>query len=192
MPEELILRALALVNQAGILAAVVPSARELPGADTALEDWMDASGWEARSLDSDSPDALEDALTEAALVLLPDLADAGTYARCIGQTDANEFILAALDAGVVIVAEGAAADALGEQLTAGDGQPGTPGLGWIPGAIIQTHFTEGQNIPLILNRNDRFRIGLPEGVSIALGPKEEREIWGMGKPTITFREWWKA
>jgi hypothetical protein len=192
MPEELILRALALVDQAGILTAVVPSARDLPGAETALEGWIDASGWEARSVDCDSPDALQDALTEAALVLLPDLAAAETYARAIGQTDANEYILAALDAGVVIAAEGAAAESLGEQLVVNGGQSGVPGLSWIPGAIIQTHFTEEQNIPAVLNRNDRFRIGLPEGVSIALGPQEEREIWGVGKPTVTFREWWKA
>ncbi len=191
-PEGLIQRALALVDHAGILLAVVPSARDLPGADIALEAWIDASGWEARSIDCQTPDALEDALTEAALVLLPDLADAETYIRGLGQTDAVDFLLAALDAGVVIVAEGAAAESLGQQIAAEDGQSGAPGLGWIPGAIIQTHFSEDAINPSILNRNDRFRIGLPAGVSIALGPEEEREIWGEGKPTITFREWWKA
>jgi len=191
-PEDLIRRALALVEHAGILVAVVPSPRDLPGADIALEGWMDLSGWEGRSVESDSSDALEDALSEAALVLLPDLANAETFTRSLGQTDANEFLLAALDAGVVIVAEGAAAESLGEEIVAGDGQSGAPGLGWISGAIIQTHFSEEKQIASILNRNDRFRIGLPEGVSIALGPEVEREIWGEGKPTITFREWWKA
>jgi hypothetical protein len=188
----LIQRALALVEHAGILVAVVPSARDLPGADIALEGWMDDSGWEGRSVDCETSDTLEDALTEAALVLLPDLADAETYVRGFGQTDANEFLLAALDAGVVIVAEGAAAESLGEQIAAADGLSGAPGLCWIPGAVIQTHFSEETNNPSILNRNDRFRIGLPAGVSLALGPEEEREIWGEGKPTITFREWWKA
>jgi hypothetical protein len=191
-PEGLILRALALVEHAGILLAVVPSARDLPGGDIALEPWMDSSGWEGRSVDCETSEILEDALTEAALVLLPDLANAGTYVRGLGQTDANDFLLAALDAGVVIVAEGAAAESLGQQIAAVDEQSGTPGLGWIPGAIIQTHFSEDASNPSILNRNDRFRIGLPVGVSIALGPEEEREIWGEGKPTITFREWWKA
>ncbi|MGB7538785.1 MAG: hypothetical protein WBM17_09615 [Anaerolineales bacterium] len=191
-PEELIRRALALVEHAGILAAVVPSPRDLPDAEVALEGWIDVSGWEGRSVDCDSSDAIEDVLSEASLVLLPDLADTETLTRSLGQTDANEFLLAALDAGVVIVAEGAAAESLGEQITAGGGQSGAPGLGWIPGAIIQTHFSEEKTIAPILNRNDRFRIGLPEGVSIALGPELEREIWGEGKPTITFREWWKA
>ena len=72
----------------------------------------------------------------------PILPDAETYVRGIGQTDANDFLLAALDAGVVIVAEGAAAESLGQQIAAVDGQSGAPGLGWIPGAIIQTHFSE--------------------------------------------------
>jgi hypothetical protein len=190
-PEELIRRALALVDHAGILTAVVPSPRDLSGAETALEGWIDVSGWEGRCIDCDSSYALEDALSEASLVLLPDLADAETFTRSLGQTDANEFLLAALDAGVVIVAEGAAAESLGEQIVAGDGQSGAPGLGWIPGAIIQTHFSEEKSITPILNRNDRFRIGFPEGVSMALGPELEREIWGEGKPTVTFREWWK-
>ncbi len=191
-PGGLIQRTLALVEHAGILVAVVPSARELTGADIALEAWMDASGWEGRSVDCETSDVLEDALTEAALVLLPDLADAQNYIRGLGQTDANDFLLSALDAGVVIVAEGAAAESLGQQIAAVGGQSGAPGLGWIPRAIVQTHFSEDVNNPYVLSRNDRFRIGLPAGVAIALGPEEEREIWGEGKPTITFREWWKA
>jgi hypothetical protein len=190
--EELIQRALALVEHAGILVAVAPSPDDVPRAEIALERWMDASGWEGRSVGCDSSDALEDALSEAALVLLPGLADAETCTRSIGQTDANEFLLAALDAGVVIVAEGVAAESLGEQFVAGGGQSGAPGLGWIPGAIIQTHFSEEKPIPAMLIRNDLFRIGLPDGMAIALGPGAEREIWGEGKPTITFKEWWKA
>ncbi len=190
--EELIQRVLALVEHAGILAAVVPSPRDLPRAEIALDEWMDASGWEGRRVDCESSDALEDALSEAALVLLPDLADAETYTGSIGQTDANEFLLAALDAGVVIVAEGAAAESLGEQFVVGGGQSGAPGLRWIPGAVIQTHFSEGKLIPVSLNRKDLFRLGVPDGMAIALGPGAEREIWGEGKPTITFKEWWKA
>jgi hypothetical protein len=191
MPEDLILRALALVDHAGILAAVVPSPRYLSEAETALQAWADLSGWEGRPVDCESSDALEDALTEAALVLLPDLADPEAYSLALGQTDACEFLLAALNAGVVIIAEGPAAEALGEQIESGAGKGDSQALRWLPGAIVQTHFSEGFPQPVSLKRKDRFRIGLPEGVAIAMGPDGEREIWGGGKPTITFGEWWK-
>jgi hypothetical protein len=190
--EEHIQRALALVEHAGIVAAVAPQPQFLPGADAALEAWADASGWEARAVDCESSDTLEDTLTEAALVLLPDLADPETYSRNLGQTDANDFLLAALEAGVVIFAEGAAAESLGDQFAAADGKHNAPGLGWIQAAVIQTHFAEILNPASIPNRKDLFRIGLPRGASIALGPGDERELWGEDKPTITFREWWKT
>jgi hypothetical protein len=191
-PEDLIQRALALVEHAGILVGVAPTHQWLPGADAAMEAWADASGWEMRAVDCESSDAMEASLTEAALVLLPDLADPETYSRGLGQTDANDFLLAALKSGVVIVAEGAAAESLGDQFAVGDGNNNAPGLRWIQGAVIQTHFLERQNSPVVPSRKDLFRLGLPHGVSIALGPGDEREIWGEGSPTISFREWWKT
>jgi len=193
LPENHIQRALALVDHAGSIVAVVPDSEDLPAAENALLVWLDLSGWNGRSVDCGSPDVLEDALCEAAIVLLPDLADADTYSRALGQTDAGEFLLAALDAGAVLIAEGPAAEAMGEQIEApSDNRTGSPALRWIPGAIVQTHFSADQPPPISLKRKEFFRIGLPEGVSIALGPGEEREIWGEGKPTITFREWWKS
>lgn len=196
MPEDLVQRALALVVRAGTVVVVVPSPAELPEAETALQTWTDISGWDGRCVDCESSEILEDALSEAALVLLPDLADPKTYTLALGQTDACEFLLAALDAGVVIVAEGPAAEALGEEITeskngSGAGHPESPAVNWLPGAIVRTHFSEGHAPPFLSKRKDRFRIGLPEEVSIALGPAEEREIWGGGKPTITFLKWWK-
>jgi hypothetical protein len=197
MPEELMLRTLALVDQAGIVAAVAPSPGHLPAVDAVLQTWLDLSGWDGRSVDCESSDALEDALSEAAVVLLPDLADPETYARALAQTDACEFLLAALDAGVVIVADGPAAEAMGDQLEALEMETAatpsrSPALRWLPGAVVQTHFPDTQSPPIAFKRKELFRIGLPEGVAIAMGPAEEREIWGEGKPTITFREWWNA
>jgi hypothetical protein len=190
-PEEIIRRTQALVNQAGVVVAVAPRPADLAAAEIVLQDWTDYSGWDGRSVDCESPDALEDALSEAALVLLPDLADAETYTRALGSTDAGEFLLAALDAGVVVYAEGPAAEALGEGVETA-ARLEIPALGWIPGAIIQTRFLPGRLPPESLKRKDRFRIGLPVGAAIALGPEGEREIWGEEKPTITFKEWWQA
>ena len=192
IPEALIERALALVNSAGGVAAVVPSPAHLPAGEEALQFWTDVSGWQGRAVDCESSDAVEDALSEAALVILPDLADTESYIRALSQTDACEFLLAALDAGVVVVADGSAAEALGDRTAEIGSQAGGPALRWLPGAVIQTHFS-GQTLPpTTFKRKELFRIGLPEGVAIALGPAEEREIWGIGQPTITFQEWWKA
>jgi hypothetical protein len=192
MQEALILRALAVVDQAGIIVAVAPTTQELPEAEVALQNWLDLSGWDGRAVDCDASDALEDALSEAALVILPDLADSGVYARTLGQTDASEFLLAALDAGVVIVAEGSPAEALGEltEFSPAD-RTENPALRWLPGAIVQTHFSDDQPRSFHAKRKELFRIGLPEAVAMAIGPNDEREIWGNGKPTITFQQWWK-
>jgi hypothetical protein len=191
--DDLIARALALVEHAGNVVVVVPSPAHLSAAETALESWADISGWDGCVVDCESSGAIEDALSEAALAVLPDLADPETYSRALGQTDACEFLLAALDAGVVIVADGPAAEALGDRIAVAEGSPaGKPALRWIPGAIIQTHFSGQPISPAALKRKDLFRIGLPEGVAIASGPAEEREIWGDGKPTITLNEWWTS
>jgi hypothetical protein len=196
MPVDLSERALALVDRAGSIVAVVPTPDDLAPAQTALQDWTDLSGWSGRTVDCGSPDALEDALSEAGLVILPDLADSGAYARALGETDAGDFLLAVLGAGVVIVADGPAAEALGDQILSASQDPADasvdePGLRWLPGAVVQTHFAENPAPAFTPRRKDLFRFGLPEGVAIAMGPAEEREIWGDGKPTITFREWWQ-
>jgi hypothetical protein len=193
LPEDLVQRVLALVDQAGGITAVVPSPENLPEAEPILQAWTDISGWSGRAVDCDSSEILEDALAEAALAVLPDLAGAQQYLRAIGQTDAGEFLLAALDAGVTLVCEGAAAEALGELIAdSAPSSPGLPALRWIPGAVLQTRFRGGATFPLAGRRKDLFRIGLPEGVAIAMGPAGEREMWGDEKPTITFRQWWKT
>lgn len=193
IPEDLIQRALALVGQAGGLVAVVPAASDLQQAESKLRGWTDASGWSGRLADCESPAVLEDVLSEAALVLLPDLSGPEAYLRALGATDAGEYILAALDAGVVVVAEGQAAEAMGAYIgpAAATGTV-VPALGWLPGVVLQAHFTDQLPFPFAGKRKNLFRIGLPEGVAMAMGPDGEREMWGEGRPTITFRDWWKT
>jgi hypothetical protein len=203
--DEHVERALALVEHAGTAVAVVPGAEFLPLAEEALDPWIAFTGWNGKAIDCDSPEIVEEAVSEATLILLPDCAEAQQYVEALGQTDAGEFLLEALDGGAVIVAAGPAAEALGELIAdpgaelipdpaGGDGgnRSGRPALGWVPSAIIQSHFAAGTPVPAALKRKDLFRIGLPEGASIALGPADEREIWGEEKPVITFRGWWNA
>jgi hypothetical protein len=193
VPEDLIHRALALVGQAGSLAAVVPAASDLQKAESQLRGWTDASGWSGRVADCESPAVLEDVLLEAALILLPELSGSEAYLRALETTDAGEYLLAALDAGVVVVAEGQAAEAMGAYIgPAVTTDSVVPALGWLPGVVLQAHFTDQIPFPFAGKRKNLFRIGLPEGVAIAMGPDGEREIWGEGQPTITFRDWWKT
>ncbi len=203
--DEHVERALALVEHAGTVVAVVPSAEFLPLAEEALDPWIAFTGWNGKAIDCDSPETAEDALGEATLILLPNCAEAQQYVDVLNQTDVGEFLLAALDGGAVIVAAGPAVEAMGELIAdpgaelipdpaGGDGgnRSGKPALGWIPNAIIQSHFVAGTPVPAALQRKELFRIGLPDGVSLALGPEDEREIWGEEKPVITFRGWWNA
>jgi hypothetical protein len=203
--DDHIHRTLALIDHAGNAVAVVPTPVFLAPAEEALEPWLVISGWNGRAIDCGSPEIVEEAVAEAALILLPDLATPEILVEVFGQIDANQFLLAALDDGAVIVAAGPAAEAMGELLPGSspnripgsvrenmDDRFGSSALGWIPGAIIQSHFSENTPTPDSFKRKDMFRIGLPEGVSIALGPGDEREIWGDQQPTITFRDWWNA
>jgi hypothetical protein len=174
-------------------------------AEEALDPWIAVTGWSGGAVDCSSPDLVEEEISEATLILLPDGPPASLYVEALGQTDAGEFLLSALDGGAVIFAAGTAAEALGELIADSDAdrtpdlrggndghRAGVPALRWIPGAIIQSHFSPGVPIPAALKRKDLFRIGLPEGATIALGPEDEREIWGEPKPVITFRGWWNA
>jgi hypothetical protein len=196
-PDEHIQRALALLEHAGCIAAVVPDPKDVPDAESALAPWLEISGWEGESIDCDSIDRLEEKVTEAGIILLPDIGSSDAYIRALGETDAGEFLLSELDGGGMIIAEGSAAEALGDAAKGEDmdsraeAQMWIPALKWIPGAIIQSHFTTSKEFPIPMQRKDLFRIGLPNGVAFALGPKGEREIWGNQAPTITLREWWK-
>ncbi|MGD0174739.1 MAG: hypothetical protein ABSC61_10015 [Anaerolineales bacterium] len=203
--DDHVQRALALVEHAGTAIAVVPTADFLGMAEEALDPWIALTGWSGGAVDCGSPDIVEEEVSEATLILLPDGAAANLYVEALGQTDAGEFLLSALDGGAVIVAAGSAAEAMGEliaepdadrlpDLPGGDDghRAGSPALGWVPAAIIQSHFSAGIPIPASLKRKEFFRLGLPDGVSLALGPGDEREIWGEEKPVITFRGWWNT
>jgi hypothetical protein len=197
-PDAHIHRALALLEHAGKIVAVVPHSKELTNAQSALAPWVEISGWEGKPLDCDDMGRLEEEISDAGIILLPDAVSPNSYIRALGETDAGEFLLSALNSSGMIVAEGLAGEALGNVTGEADedGRPGVrvwiPALKWIPGAIIQSHFTVSEEFPIPMQRKDLFRIGLPNGVAIALGPNGEREIWGDRAPTITFREWWKS
>jgi hypothetical protein len=188
--DDMVLRTLALINQAGSIAAVVPLKAELHATEDILSDWCVVSGWTGKALACDGEASIEEDLAEASLILLPDVAPPLEYIQALGDTDAGEFLLAALDGGAILVAEGAAAEAMGE--AAGEGSSPVGGLGWIPRAVIHTHFSPDKDLTILQKRKDLFRIGLSPRTALALGPNDEREIWGDIPPTITFGRGWVA
>jgi hypothetical protein len=194
--EEQILRILALVQHAGSVLALTPRVMDVASAEIALGDWLEPSGWLGRArafgaLDSLSADALYEEVEESALIVFPDIGDAASIAEALALTDLPETILAAMDDGVVCVACGVAAEVLGEWLVLPDGQA-VPGLGWIPSSVLQAHFESQTPCPILTKRPGLFRLGLPGGAALALGPEQERELWGEEKPTLTFGIGWNA
>jgi hypothetical protein len=131
-----------------------------------------------------------DDIEEASLILLLHDGDPLTFAQAMAASDLQEPILQALDDGTVIVASCAAADALGEVLIRADGQA-LPALNWIPAAVIQSHFHPNLPCPILSKRPGLYRLGIPAGAALALGPDGERELWGPEKPTLTFGIGWE-
>jgi hypothetical protein len=189
-----VLRVLALIDRAGSAVAVVPAPCHLPQADETLSPWLDRLGWPGNAIDCDSDVDMEEKISEASLILLPDLSGAAEYAGAFSRTDAGQFILGALDEGAIIVAEGVAAESLGEVVEttpfSSGGSAYQPGLGWVPGACIQAHFSGARDARILARKKALIRIGIPPEAAIALGPDDQRELWGGLQPTITFGSEW--
>jgi hypothetical protein len=193
LPDAQMLRVLELTDRAGTIVAVVPRSEALPQAEEWLSTWLDLSGRPGRPIDCDAGNSLEETIAEASLILLPDLFPPQVVAQSIGQSDAVEYLLEAIDDGALILAEGDAAEALGEVVEgrkdSGEADP-TSGLNWIPSTLIQAHFAPSRSPDLLLMRTQLMRIGLPDGTAIALGPEGDREIWGETQPILTFGSRW--
>jgi hypothetical protein len=193
LPENHILRVLALINRAGSAIALVPKSNNLSDAEEMLSPWLDRLGWPGKAVSCEADADVEEYVSEASLILLPDLSSPEEYGDAFSRTDAGEFILGALDEGALVLAEGFAAELFGEvvdYLSSSGEQYFGPGLGWISGAVIQSHFTEVRNAAILLKRKTFFRIGIPSNTTLALGPDDLREVWGDIQPTITFGSEW--
>jgi hypothetical protein len=193
-PEEQIQRVLALVQHAGSILGLVSHSDSVTEAETILEEWLILSGWpgKIRAIGSSptvAADTLLEEMEEATILFFLDSGDSNAFLQEFNAADLQESVLAALDDGSVIVASGAAADALGEVLVDSNGLP-HPGLGWIPAAVIQARFQPQQACPILTTRPGLFRFGIPEGAALALGPEGERELWGAERPTLTFGIGW--
>lgn len=193
LPEGHVLRTLALINRAGTVIALVPRMDNYSSVETMLSPWLDRTGWPGKVVVCESETNLEESISEASLILLLNHSEPEQYREAVSRTDAGEFILENLEDGAVILAEGSAAEAMGDMVDAatssGEGRQ-SPGLGWIPGTVIQAHFIKERNASILKKRKNLLRIGIPAETALALGPDDQREIWGDIFPTITFGSGW--
>lgn len=99
---------------------------------------------------------------------------------------ASEGMVAALEAGALLLAEGVAAQALGALLTAR--ADGKPGLGWVEGVAVMPHFerddARARLKEILLAHPDAIGLGIGSGSALALGPNGEVEAWGKREITV--------
>jgi hypothetical protein len=187
-------RTLALTQHAGNILTLTPTPQEIPFAEDAQNIWQEISGWAGKvrslvDLDEISYSRLLDEMDEATLIYFPDTGAGIRLIEAIQSEELLEPLAAALDDGALIVASGNAAGIFGDWLVDREGAA-IPGLAWIPSSVIQPHYVPNMACPLLTKRPGLFRLGIPEAAALALGPEEERELWGEVKPTLTFGIGW--
>lgn len=86
-----------------------------------------------------------------------------------------------LEAGGVVVAMAAAAQAVGQVARSVFGGASVPGLGWLPGVAIEPNFDPGHDRRLrrlVARPEVSHGIGIPAGAALLLGPRGETEVVG--------------
>ncbi len=90
-------------------------------------------------------------------------------------------LAAKLAAGGVVVAIAAAAQALGHSLRSLLSREEVPGLGWLPGTVIEPNFepTHDRRLRQLMGAPGvRCGLGLPAGAAVLLGPDGQLEVVG--------------
>ncbi|MGA2111919.1 MAG: hypothetical protein ABSG98_07190 [Anaerolineales bacterium] len=191
MGDEQAARVLGVMGVAGPVVVVVPSQQEAEQGRSELGVFTDLSGspgivvFLQPGREENSP--LLAALEEAALIVMADCGPAESLREALEESEASDMLLEALRSGCVILAEGAAAEVLG-QFTGSEEL--VPGLGWLPGAVVQAHHLPDRPCPALSRRSHLYRLGLVEESVLALGPGGAVELWGGPSPVVTFGTGW--
>jgi hypothetical protein len=113
----------------------------------------------------------------------------------LGGVEVRATPLAALGEGSLLCAAGEAAQALGTWVSSCPSGPLSPGLGWLPGAIILPGETDPMECPEIREAlsgpGRKYALGLPPGAILAIGPEGEAEVWGDVRPTLALGRGWR-
>jgi cyanophycinase len=127
-------------------------------------------------------------LREAGLIHIGDGPDILRLARTLRESPALQALAYAFETGAVVVGAGIGAAALGAWVASDASIGAEPGLGWLPGAIIEPHF-RGTETAIELRRllqaqPNCLGLGIPEGIALALGPEGQVETVGDGEITV--------
>ena len=99
----------------------------------------------------------------------------------LADTPAAETLLAVLRGGGTVVAIAAAAQALGRWARSVEPRRWLPGLGWLPGGVVEPNFEPGHDRrlrQLLAQPGVSWGLGLPAGSALLLGPDGAVEIVG--------------
>jgi cyanophycinase-like exopeptidase len=94
--------------------------------------------------------------------------------EALAESPALEALQAKLASGGLVVAIAAAAQACGVEVRSVFGGRMTPGLGLLPGAVVETNFDPGHDRrlrKLLEGTSGKFGVGIPAGGALLLGPE---------------------
>ncbi len=98
------------------------------------------------------------------------------------ESPAAEALAGRIASGGVVVAIASAAQAVGTVARDLRGKGILPGLGWLPGGVVEPNFEPAHDRRLrqLLERREvRWGVGIPAGAGLLLGPEGEAEVRGM-------------
>ncbi len=180
-------RAAALVEEPGPLVVLTPADSDREAAESRLIECSTVCGIPGEILTMGGSAPIDERLSEASIVVLPDMVDAQDLVAALEDSGSGEVLVATLAEGAVIVAEGRSAEALGDAVEA---DAPIAGCGWLRRAVIQARFVEGTACRVLGKRPMLFRLGLGEHAAVALGPQGDVEVWGEPSPTVTLGAAW--
>lgn len=128
-------------------------------------------------------------LAGAGLIYISDGPDLIGLIQTLHESPALAGLECAFDNGASIVGMGSGAVALGAWVASQDatGQ-GVAGWGWLPGVIVEPHFTgteSSDRLRSLLNTHPNcLGLGIPDGTALALGPNGRVETLGEGQVTV--------
>lgn len=106
----------------------------------------------------------------------------------------DESLLGSLTEGGLVLASQAASACFGSWTLPGPGTDISPGLAWLPGAIVipgEADPVEHEEVRRLLRERDHvYAIGIPPAAILALGPQGQVEVWGGAAPRVALGKGW--
>jgi cyanophycinase len=128
-------------------------------------------------------------LTNAGLIYISDGPELINLIQTLHQSPALIALGHAFDSGAAILGMGSGAVALGAWAASQDTTNRiVPGWGWLPGVIVEPHFTGTESsgrLRSLLNAHPNcLGLGIPNGTALALGPTGRVEALGEEQVTV--------